>query len=139
MRFPDIPFMKPVFQLIRDNPNSPIAGKLNVIPYYLSDLSGNDLNFYNGIILNDTQVNNDPSPDPFHTGVNPPAKYDQMVTEAIGTFKDALKTNFDIGWDTLMKYDEWSTRDYMAISPEGPHYSDTASRVFLSHHNVFIS
>jgi len=133
MRFPDIPFMKPVFQLIRDNPNSPIANKLKLLPYYLSDPSGNDLNFYNGIILTNSQVKSDPSPDPFRTGINPPAKYDQMVTNAIGKFKDALKANFVTGWTELMKYDGWSTRDYAALSPQGPKYKDSASRV---HHNI---
>jgi len=119
MRFPDIPFMKPVFDLILRNPKSPIAGMLDVIPYVLDN--DQNLNFYNGIIKTDAEVAASASLDPFDTGVNPPDTVSNMVKAAIGDFKDRLEKEFDEGWEYLMTFDEYSTRDYMAfVNPKYP-------------------
>ncbi|KIM75171.1 hypothetical protein PILCRDRAFT_827593 [Piloderma croceum F 1598] len=122
MRFPDIPFMKPVFDLILRNPKSPIHGMLDVIPYVMNNL--NNLNFYNGIIKTDGELNGNPPPlDPFNTGVNPPDTVSNMAKAAIGDFKTRLKTPpFAAGWEYLMQFDQFSTRDYIALV--NPKYSD---------------
>lgn len=122
MRFPDITFMTPVFQLIRDNKNSPIANMLTIIPYVMDN--DQNLNYFNGIIKTDAEVRSDPSPDPFDTGVNPPGTVSQMVNATIGGFKAALITNFNNGWVNLMNFDEYSMRDYIAFAPVGPQYKD---------------
>jgi hypothetical protein len=125
MRFPDIPFMKPVFDLILRNPKSPIAGMLDVIPYILDN--PRDLNFYNGIILTDAELSVTPPPlDPFKTGISPPDTVSNMVQAAIGDFKAQLETPpFIDGWNNLMKFDEYSTRDYMALV--NPKYKDSVN------------
>jgi monoamine oxidase len=122
MRFPDIPFMKPVFDLIM-GPTSPIAGMLTIIPYVMNN--PNDLSFYNGIIKTSAELNVEPPPlDPFNTGVNPPDTVSNMIQAAIGDFKVRLRTPpFANGWNYLMQFEEYSTRDYMALV--NPRYSDT--------------
>lgn len=125
MRYPDIPFMKRVFDLIRDNLNSPIAGMLNITPYVLSNRS--NLNFFNGIIKTDAELDTDPPPlDPFDTGVNPPNTVSNMVEEAIGHFIEAFRQSFDDGFKYLMEFDRHSTRTYMAFVR--PQYSDKVRR-----------
>ena len=64
MRFPDIPFMKPVFDLIM-GPTSPIAGMLTIIPYVMNN--PNDLSFYNGIIKTSAELNVDLHPSTLST------------------------------------------------------------------------
>jgi hypothetical protein len=125
MRFPDIPFMKPVFDLILRNPKSPIAGMLKVIPYVMDN--PNNLSFYNGIIKTDAELGS-PSPlDPFNTGVNPPDTVSNMVQAAIGGFKAKLKEKpFVDGWNFLMEFDEYSTRDYIAFV--NPKYADPVNQ-----------
>jgi hypothetical protein len=127
MRFPDIPFMKPVFDLILRNKESPIHGMLDVIPYVMDN--SNNLNFYNGIIKTDTELGVKPPPlDPFCTGVNPPDTVSNMVQAAIGDFKTRLKTPpFADGWEYLMQFDQFSTRDYIALV--NPKYSDAVSHL----------
>jgi len=121
MRFPDIPFMKPVFDLILRNPNSPIAGMLDVIPYVMDN--PNNLSFYNGIIKTDAELGIAPSLDPFNTGVNPPDTVSGMVGATLGEFKAKLEVPpFIDGWNFLMQFDEYSTRDYIAFV--NPKYSD---------------
>jgi monoamine oxidase len=130
MRFPDIPFMKRVFDLIRDDKNSPIADQLEIIDYVMDN--PNNLNFYNGILKTDAELDPDLKPpppvDPFHTGVNPPDgppnTYSNMIAAALGPFKQALVENFDVGWENLMQWDEHSTRDYMAFVMDPPYPDD---------------
>lgn len=132
MRFPDIPFMKRVFDLIRDDKNSPIADQLEIIDYVMDN--PNNLNFYNGILKTDAELDPDLKPpppvDPFHTGVNPPDgppnTYSNMIAAALGPFKQALVENFDVGWENLMQWDEHSTRDYMAFVMDPPYPDDVS-------------
>ncbi|KAI0312844.1 hypothetical protein OF83DRAFT_1044780, partial [Amylostereum chailletii] len=123
MRFPDIPFMQPVKQLIQ------LLGLDRlVIPYYLSN--PNNIKFFNGKILIHRQVEqafSEGDYDPFQTGVQGlSGNVDKVINDQIGPFKAALKENFESGWAKLLEHDGWSTRGYMAMkgtSPTGP-YSD---------------
>ncbi|KDQ59033.1 hypothetical protein JAAARDRAFT_192592 [Jaapia argillacea MUCL 33604] len=118
MRFPQIPFMSPTFNLIQN-----ILG-LKMIPYYLSQPF--NLNFFNGIVLTNEALSNAyaaGNPDPFNTGVDLPGGPDVMADNALGTFKQQLKDDWEKGWDALMAVDQYSTREYMSSAPNGPGYT----------------
>jgi hypothetical protein len=125
MRFPDIPFMKPIFDLILRNPRSPIAGMLEIMPYVIDN--PNNLNFYNGIIKTNAELQENPPPlDPFKTGIDPPNTVSNMMQAAIGDLKAKFQTPpFDDGWDYLMQFDHYSTRNYIALVK--PKYADAVS------------
>ncbi|KAF7971825.1 hypothetical protein HWV62_19829 [Athelia sp. TMB] len=126
MRFPDIPFMKPLFDLIRDNPDSPIAGVLDsqIIPYNLS--KDEDISFFNGVIKTSKELNVKPPPlDPFDTNVGAKDTVSNMVSAAIGGLREPFEketTTFEEAWNNLMQYDQHSTRTYIALV--NPKYSD---------------
>ena len=137
MRFPKIPFMQPVFDLIVKNKKNPcpsIPGMLTVIPYVMDN--PHNLSFYNGIIKTDAELDVKPPPlDPFNTGIDPPGTVSDMVNAAIGDFKAQLETPpFVDGWNDLMKFDEYSTRDYIAFVK--PKYNDTVSHSIIDSSNV---
>ena len=125
MRFPDIPFMKPVFDLLLKNPNSPIAGMLTINNYVLENPK--NFKFYNGIIKTDAELGGKCPPlDPFNTGVNPPNTVSKMMDASIGVFTEKLKEPpFSAGWEYLMGFDEFSTRGYLQLAD--PKYSTTVS------------
>lgn len=125
MRFPDIPFMKPVFDLIRD-PKSPIAGAKLKLNDYIKD-NDNNLNFYNEVLKTDAELAADSSNvDPFDTGFKPRGTTSALTTQAIGDFKTRLKEDFATGWDYLMKHDRYSTRSWMTFG-DGTKYTDRVS------------
>jgi hypothetical protein len=58
-----------------------------------------------------------------------------MVNAAIGEFKTQLKTQpFDDGWKNLMKFDEYSTRDYIDIV--NPRYKDQVTHFIIYSSNI---
>lgn len=116
MRFPKIPFMKRVFDMILPgafpNPKpatSPIAGKFDVIHYVMDN--NNNLTQVNGICYTQEQLKTAGN-DPFKMGISPDTA-STMVNAAIGGFKAELRVDFDKGWKELMTKDGYSTRGYM--------------------------
>ena len=84
MRFPDIPFMKSVFDLILREKNSLVAGIPIIIPYVLDN--PNNLNFFNGIVKTNAQLNvKSLPPDAFDTGGHPDT-VSNMIHVAMGDF-----------------------------------------------------
>ena len=120
MRFPDIPWMKPVMDLFTELELDKVK-----IPYILS--TDENLNFFNGKSLTNAGVKisaQEGKYDPFNTkvtGIN--GTVDDMVTRQIEPFRNALKVDFDKGFEALMKYDAWSTRGYMRLHGTAPHGS----------------
>lgn len=131
MRFPDIPFMKSIFWLFK-NEQSPINGKLELIDYHLDNNS--NLNMFNGITLTAREKSNlekSGVDDPFQTGTGPPANVSACITETIGKYKDSLKVpdKFAENWERMMNtIDDWSTRQYMHLAPEGPKYHNRVNK-----------
>lgn len=124
MRFPDIPFMKPVFDLIR-NPKSPIAGAVKLIPYVMDN--PNNLNYFNKILKTDAQLKDDPNNrDPFKTRVELRDTTAKLNTKAIGDLKSRLKNDFHEGWKYLKQFDTYSTRAWMSLR-EDLKYTNEAS------------
>jgi hypothetical protein len=116
MRFPKIPFMKRVFDMILPGSfsdpkpaTSPIADKFEVINYVMDN--ENNLTQVNGICYTQTQLKNAGN-DPFNVGMSPDYA-SERVDNAIGKFKDELLKDFDVGWKELMEQDGYSTRGYM--------------------------
>ena len=123
MRFPDIPCMKPVFDLIRDNPNSPIAGMLteDIIECRLS--TPEDLSFYNGIVKSAAELGSVPPPlDPFDTQINAPNSVPNTIRLAIESLRAPFlqqPVDFPLAWANLMQWDQYSTRAYLAkVNPK---------------------
>lgn len=129
MRFPETPFMKSMMWLLKD-PASPIHDKIKTIPYILN--SDNNLSMFNGITMTQKEINDDPSPDPFKTGVMPPASVSSCLENALGTFRKGIKDDFQKGWKALMKMDAWSTRQYMRTCHEGPGFTAQVSNYNIS-------
>ena len=134
MRFPDISFMQRVFDLftyvgLTKGP----SGQANIIPYIMS-IDGN-LNFYNGTILTNAELAQSTDPYPFKTGVGLTKTVDAYVAQVLGPFKDKLKADFPTGWEYMMQFDEYSTRDYMAfgLTPSLTDPVRLISIVILSH------
>ncbi|KAF7972672.1 hypothetical protein HWV62_17218 [Athelia sp. TMB] len=123
MRFPDIPCMKLVFDLIRDNPASPIAGILTEDIIECQHSTPEDLSFYNGIVKSAAELSSVPPPlDPFDTKINAPAS----VTETISLATESLRApflqqpvDFPLAWANLMQWDQYSTRAYLTkVNPK---------------------
>jgi hypothetical protein len=108
MRYPQIPFMTRTFGLF-DYLNINAATK-TLIPYVMS--LGQNLNFFNGTVLTNNQVNNG-GPDPFHVGLT--QTYSDLIDAKIGQMKAQIANNFQQGWNELLKYDQYSTRGYMGL------------------------
>ena len=118
MRFPDIPWMKPVMDLFTE------LGLDNVkIPYIMS--VDDNINFFNGERLTNAQLQikgQAKEYDPFRTQIKGiTGTVDEMVKRQIEPFRTALKADFDKGWEALMKYDAWSTRGYMHLHGTAPY------------------
>ncbi|KDQ59031.1 hypothetical protein JAAARDRAFT_154248 [Jaapia argillacea MUCL 33604] len=104
MRFPDIPFMKIVFDLI-----------------------GNNINFFNNKALTNDELDEAykaGNPDPFNTGILLPGGPGAMTDNVFNRFKIPLADDFKKGWAELMKYDKYTTREYMTSDFPGPGYPD---------------
>ncbi|KAH8429061.1 flavin monoamine oxidase family protein [Aspergillus melleus] len=107
--------MDRVFRLFRQLDITQDNGLL--IPYYLQGL--NCPQRYNGI----SYIPREGGPrDPFHFGVSnnglvPDATVNEgaeaILDDAFGYYKDRLKRNFEKGFQTLMRVDQFSTRDYI--------------------------
>ena len=111
MRFPDIPFMKRVFDLF-----GKIGLKKEKIPYVMT-LDSN-LNYFNGKCLTNKEME-DKTIDPFGTGVE--GIFDStsaMASQKFEPFKKEIEDDLEKGWKKLMKYDGYSTRGYMTLVEE---------------------
>jgi hypothetical protein len=121
MRLPDVPFMKRVFNLIKD-----IGLESKTLQYVMSQ--DNNLNNFNGKTLTNGQVeaaNKSGDLDPFQTGVQGlDGSVTNMTRKIFDPFKDALKANFLDGWENLKHVDEWSTREFMRFASPGPRYQN---------------
>ncbi|KAM0243957.1 hypothetical protein ACHAP5_006720 [Fusarium lateritium] len=111
MRFPKIPIMDRTFDLFDRT-------KVPLIKYYLDGPKCpklfNDKFFEEGVT------------DPYHVskanGGHVPDEWikKDIAGDAFKPYKDALKDNFNKGWEKLMKADAFSTREYLKVGgPEG--------------------
>ncbi|KAF5664690.1 l-amino acid oxidase [Fusarium heterosporum] len=112
MRFPQIPFMERTFDLFKRT-------KVPLIKYYLDGGSQcpklfNDTLFEPGV------------PDPYRVskanGGHVPDKWisKDIAGDAFLPYKEALKDDFQKGWEKLMEADAFSTREYLKVGgPEG--------------------
>ncbi|KAJ7495560.1 flavin-containing amine oxidoreductase-domain containing protein [Mycena latifolia] len=118
MRYPEIKFMQPVFDLF-----TKLKMDNLLIPYYLEDAAGNNVNYFNGIRIPNKDLPSqykDGNYGPFKTGI--PGLYaspQTMMDDQIKEYKDALVQNWSKGWERLMKVDGWSTRGYLAYEGTG--------------------
>ncbi|QRV80194.1 Flavin containing amine oxidoreductase [Ceratobasidium sp. AG-Ba] len=125
MRFPQLPWMQPVFDLI---------GYLSVplIKYYMKDALGNNISFFNGIRMTAEELSNyyntHTDNDPFKTGLQGLTGNPSTMAQAIiQPFMNGLMDNWTTGWNKMMSDDEWSTRGYMlgfSKTVSTPAYSD---------------
>jgi hypothetical protein len=116
MRFPKVPSQRRAFDLFKylglSNDQDPKENKL--IPYIMSD-PHHDILHFNGIGMTVTQYEASDAVDPFNTQtVNPKEAYARF-NAVIEPFKQALRRNFDEGWEKLMKADRYSMRAYLSI------------------------
>lgn len=137
MRFPDNPIMDRTFDLFerlgftggykrRRDTTSPIPPTVHpdVIPYIMK--TGKDIQYFNYIRM--TRNDLDPKgvlPPPFdpfkisHANKGPvPDKFvedgiDKLTDHKFDYFRDKIKEEFETGWDELMAYDKWSTRQFL--------------------------
>ncbi|KAJ5556958.1 hypothetical protein N7494_000873 [Penicillium frequentans] len=114
MRFPDIPIMKRTFRLFKD------------LGFEKGD--GGDLLEYNFEGENCPQRFNDithvgsSKEDPFNFSISKKGNVpdstimeggDNILKTAFGQYKDALKADFNTGFEKLMKQDKYTTREYL--------------------------
>ncbi|KAF8602342.1 hypothetical protein BDV93DRAFT_582235 [Ceratobasidium sp. AG-I] len=130
MRFPALPWMTPTFDLLtylkitETTVSPPPLGSL--IKYVMS--TSNNVSFFNNIIVSNASPgtiypNANPN-DPFNTGVQGlTGTPDAMAGKMFKPFISELETDWETGWQNLMKYDLWSTRDYMARGAGTESYS----------------
>lgn len=129
MRFPDIPIMERVFDLFRARLQ--IADKF--VPYFMSDPAGNQIQEFNSMRVFQNQIDGDIGPvkhdwfkdstfyqgavDPDYVNMGPA----HWLGQCFNPFKERLIANWDEGWATLMRYDQYSARSFMlsAIFEEG--------------------
>ncbi|KAJ7107855.1 hypothetical protein C8R44DRAFT_637286, partial [Mycena epipterygia] len=118
MRYPEVDFMQPVFDLFK---------KLGIndlrIPYYMEDDAGNNVNFFNGIRKTNKDLASEYKLghyDPFQTNIlGLYASPKTMMDDQIKGYKLALIANSSEGWNNLMKVDGWSTRGYLTYEGTG--------------------
>ena len=110
MRFPHIPPQQRTFDLFN---HLGLSDKL--IPYIMSN-DENDILYFNGQAMTVAQYNASSAEDPFVTGseINP-KEAEARFNAAIYPFKQALRENFDKGWEMLMKEDKHSMRTYLSF------------------------
>ena len=117
MRFPDIDIMKSSFKLFKQL-------NLPLIPYYFNQEDGSVKcpTMYNGITL----IDGEPcGPDPFRVGKAnggsvPDENVDNVKTlldRAYEPFKKAMDADFEEGFELLMQYDSYTTREVLRNPP----------------------
>ncbi|KAK9774570.1 putative L-amino acid oxidase [Seiridium cardinale] len=123
MRFPDIAIMKSTFELFRQL-------KMPLIPYSLDHRNSdpptrgsvNCPTMYNDMTVIDGER---PGSDPFRVGKanggSVPDKYVDDVMHLLNDiyepFKQEMARDFEAGFKLLMKYDSYSTREFLACPP----------------------
>lgn len=117
MRFPDIDIMKSTFKLFKQL-------NLPLIPYFLDQESGslNCPTMYNDITLIDGER---PGSDPFRVGEAnggsvPDINVDdvnKLLDGVYEPFKKVMGEDFEAGFQLLMQYDSYSTRQILANPP----------------------
>lgn len=128
MRFPQIPFMKPVFDLF-----DYVGIQNSLIKYHMSE--PNNIQYFNGVALTNDAIEKLAKKgdfDPFKTSVAGLTDTPENLVKArIGPFVNALASNFQDGWNQLMQWDDWSTRDYLiekaGMAPELVDYLEALS------------
>jgi monoamine oxidase len=129
MRFPDIPPMKPTFDMIKY-----VGIKDKLVPYYFKSRTGNTALLYN-------DYRYVPPPDPpvqtidiWSVGVNEGGTVPQEIADQdpsifqekiFGPFGKAFASSFEEGWEMLKPFDSFSVRAYMEQIPI-PNYPATA-------------
>ncbi|KAJ7633340.1 amine oxidase [Mycena polygramma] len=119
MRYPRIPWMKPTFALFKflhlDDPKS-------LIPYHLADLRGNNVHHFNNISISSARLQAADIRgdfDPFATKVDGLTDtIDNLVGDKLNSFKNILTEDFQQGWEELMSVDQWSMRDWLALTED---------------------
>lgn len=129
MRFPKIASMGRVFHLFDYEPlnRDGLNLKSRLKKFYFAGASNNNTRLsYNGVTIRQNDI---PGPDPFHSSsllngedASPylAAGAKAIVDDVIGRFahgllKDVERNTHD-GFDELMRYDNYSTRSYMAVA-----------------------
>lgn len=117
MRFPDIPVMQRAFDLFTKL-------KIPLTPYFLDYGSVKCPSRFNDRLV----VDGDPPVfDPYHVSISNGGSVpdptiqkgaDEILNEAFGPYKDALKADFDTGFIKLVGQDKFSTRQYLRDSPD---------------------
>ena len=115
MRFPKIPIHD---RAIGEQPWSLVNylnkypyPRINLKPYTFDD--ANNLMYFNSILKRSGRVY---GPDPFRFDAMPGGEklyYDRLLDLAIGDLKDALRTDFNAGFEELMRVDGMSVRAYL--------------------------
>ena len=130
MRFPNIPTMARVIGDPKTVPFSlraKLGADMQVQPYYLSDVDMNNLNYYNGKRLRNSELATKPPPnDPFAFGqrqggvldeyyvTDPYQAPDVWISTPFGKLKDLLaKASFAEGFQKVLNLDTYSTRQYL--------------------------
>ncbi|KAL0567494.1 hypothetical protein V5O48_014498 [Marasmius crinis-equi] len=122
MRFPKIPIMWRVFDLFENR----LGIKDTLIPYIMS--SPNQVLHYNNIGVRQVDIKPDQAltdswNDSTDKGGLVPEDYvdkgvNHWLEQCFGRFKEALKKDWDQGWEKLMQYDKYSARMFMATKFE---------------------
>ena len=141
MRFPDIPYMKPVMDLFTELELDGVKS-----PYIMS--TSQNINFFNGRRLTNMELQiktRAKEYDPFGTGVQGiTGTVDEMIKRQIEPFRRALKDDFGNGWKALTNYDAYSMRAFMRQCGTVPHgkydeqvkFALTASLYSMNSHNL---
>ncbi|CAE6420362.1 unnamed protein product [Rhizoctonia solani] len=122
MRFPSIPWMKPVHDLF----DYLELNKLGlIIPYIMSDKAGNNISYFNGQVLSARQIEaqiNAGQYDVFNTGLSLEESPETIFKSVFGPFKKKLSSEDPAVWkaglEELFEYDDWSTRTFMRFRPD---------------------
>lgn len=123
MRFPELDWMQPTFDLMTylgmprcDSGITSESG--SIIPYIMS--ADDNISFYNGAALTKEAINASYKRgafDPFGTSIGLEEDPEGILDKKIGDLKRGLAENWEKGWSALMDLDDWSTRDYMSVTP----------------------
>ncbi|KAK4188614.1 amine oxidase [Podospora australis] len=143
MRFPDNPVMKRTFDLfatlgMEKTELKPDSKPGSLIPYYINNSAGepwcyNDITHWGTYATIQAASPYDSDPFKINQGGQIPTELlqcspDEIMNSAIGPIRKALRDDLKTsppgtrGWELLMEYDQYSTRQYLAGKVEFPDY-----------------
>lgn len=113
MRFPELPWMKSLFELMS---HLDITEDNGLLIEYIMSTDNNHL-FYNEKPLTRKKVEDAYQAhefDPFNTHLSLSDRPGTLIDQQIGPFKTALATDWATGWKKLKNWDNFSTRTFMS-------------------------